>query len=71
MGKVVVVLDRHADGTGYLKSIDVYLETTVIAGESHFKATDRKRPNILCMSKKELEVWQEKFDESMELDLTY
>lgn len=69
LGKVIVVLDRHKDGTPCIKSIDVYKETTVISEESHFKSTDRKRPNILCMTATELEEWQTKFDTWMETEL--
>lgn len=66
LGKLIITLDRNADGSRFLRSIDAYQETTVIAREEHYSTKSRKRPNILCMDKDEIKAWQNDFDKRME-----
>ena len=66
LSKLIITLDRNADGSRFIRSIDVYQETTVIAREEHYSTNSRKRPNILCLGKDEIKVWQDDFDKRME-----
>ena len=66
LSKVIVVVDANADGKSYVRNVDVFQETTVITREEHFSSRSRKRPNVLCMDKDELEKWQEEYDKELE-----
>lgn len=66
LGKMIIVLDKHADGSVYIRSVDVYYETCVISAEEHFSSKKRQRPNLLCLKENELKSWQDEFDKELE-----
>lgn len=66
LGKMIIVLDRHADGTRFIHSVDVYYETTVINAAKHFHFADHTRPELLHMDEAEMKDWRNKFEHELD-----